>query len=117
MVDILVTSNRNNISINCDVSLFLNVQFEELFIYCLHSNAKHGGGTVIPHLNFSIPCAALEPIFKFSEGICLNPKFHTVIVLLSQKMKLKRSLDHILRVWDGNFVPSTWIFLKSLYPR
>ncbi|KAI3994776.1 hypothetical protein MKX01_037327 [Papaver californicum] len=31
------------------------------------SNARHGGGTVIPHLNFSIPCAALEPIFKFSK--------------------------------------------------
>ncbi|CAA0825275.1 Glyoxysomal processing protease- glyoxysomal [Striga hermonthica] len=32
------------------------------------SNAKHGGGTVIPHLNFSIPCAALEPVFNFSKG-------------------------------------------------
>ncbi|KAM7530652.1 hypothetical protein LguiB_034062 [Lonicera macranthoides] len=31
------------------------------------SNARHGGGTVIPHLNFSIPCAALGPIFKFSK--------------------------------------------------
>lgn len=31
------------------------------------SNARHGGGTIIPHLNFSIPCAALEPVFKFSE--------------------------------------------------
>ncbi|KAF8411133.1 hypothetical protein HHK36_003672 [Tetracentron sinense] len=33
------------------------------------SNARHGGGTVIPHLNFSIPCAALEPIFKFSKDM------------------------------------------------
>ncbi|XP_077221528.1 protease-like protein [Tasmannia lanceolata] len=32
------------------------------------SNARHGGGTLIPHLNFSIPCAALKPIFKFSDG-------------------------------------------------
>lgn len=32
------------------------------------SNARHGGGTIIPHLNFSIPCAALLPIFKFSKG-------------------------------------------------
>lgn len=31
------------------------------------SNARHGGGTIIPYLNFSIPCAALEPVFKFSE--------------------------------------------------
>ncbi|XP_010929294.1 glyoxysomal processing protease, glyoxysomal [Elaeis guineensis] len=31
------------------------------------SNARHGGGNIIPRLNFSIPCAALEPIFKFSE--------------------------------------------------
>ncbi|PRQ28982.1 putative peptidase S1, PA clan [Rosa chinensis] len=33
------------------------------------SNARHGGGTVIPHLNFSIPCAALLPIFKFSKDM------------------------------------------------
>ncbi|KAI3740695.1 hypothetical protein L2E82_31166 [Cichorium intybus] len=33
------------------------------------SNAKHGGGTVIPHLNFSIPCAALKPIFNFSKDM------------------------------------------------
>lgn len=31
------------------------------------SNAKHGGGTVIPHMNFSIPCAALMPIFEFAR--------------------------------------------------
>lgn len=31
------------------------------------SNARHGGGTIIPHLNFSIPCAALQPIFEFSD--------------------------------------------------
>ncbi|GER25442.1 protease-related family protein, partial [Striga asiatica] len=31
------------------------------------SNAKHGGGTVIPHLNFSIPCAALKPVLNFSK--------------------------------------------------
>lgn len=32
------------------------------------SNARHSGGTVIPHLNFSIPCAVLKPIFKFATG-------------------------------------------------
>ncbi|CAL9080392.1 unnamed protein product [Musa textilis] len=31
------------------------------------SNAKHGGGRTIPHLNFSIPCVALLPIFRFSD--------------------------------------------------
>ncbi|KAL5203156.1 hypothetical protein ABZP36_014108 [Zizania latifolia] len=30
------------------------------------SNAKHGGGSTIPHLNFSIPCKSLEMIFKYS---------------------------------------------------
>ncbi|KAJ4981908.1 hypothetical protein NE237_032745 [Protea cynaroides] len=33
------------------------------------SNARHSGGMIIPHLNFSIPCAALEPIFKFSKDM------------------------------------------------
>ncbi|GJR99921.1 glyoxysomal processing protease, glyoxysomal isoform X2 [Tanacetum coccineum] len=32
-------------------------------------NARHGGGTVIPFLNFSIPCAALEPVFNFSKDM------------------------------------------------
>ncbi|KAJ0982934.1 hypothetical protein J5N97_011189 [Dioscorea zingiberensis] len=31
------------------------------------SNAKHGGGTIIPNMNFSISCSALKPIFEFSE--------------------------------------------------
>lgn len=33
------------------------------------SNAKHGGGTIIPHMNFSIPSAALEPVFIFAEDM------------------------------------------------
>eukprot|EP00250_Pteridium_aquilinum_P003048 c13378_g1_i2 orf=186-1910(-) len=32
------------------------------------SNARHSGGAVIPHLNFSIPYAALKPIFSFASG-------------------------------------------------
>ncbi|XP_062180028.1 glyoxysomal processing protease, glyoxysomal isoform X2 [Phragmites australis] len=28
------------------------------------SNAKHGGGSTIPHLNFSIPCKSLEMVFS-----------------------------------------------------
>ncbi|KAJ3698861.1 hypothetical protein LUZ61_002566 [Rhynchospora tenuis] len=31
------------------------------------SNAKHGSGSNIPHMNFSIPCKSLEPVFKYSE--------------------------------------------------
>ncbi|CAM0954796.1 unnamed protein product [Alopecurus aequalis] len=32
------------------------------------SNAKHGGGSTIPRLNFSIPCQSLEMVFKYSEN-------------------------------------------------
>jgi len=32
------------------------------------SNAKHGGGTVIPHMNFSIPSATLKSVFIFAKG-------------------------------------------------
>lgn len=31
------------------------------------SNARHSGGTVIPFLNFSVPYAALLPIFEFAS--------------------------------------------------
>ncbi|KAL9243618.1 hypothetical protein vseg_017483 [Gypsophila vaccaria] len=33
------------------------------------SNAKHDGGTVIPHMNFSIPSGALEPLFIFAKDM------------------------------------------------
>ncbi|XWS18416.1 hypothetical protein CRYUN_Cryun32bG0042000 [Craigia yunnanensis] len=33
------------------------------------SNSRHGGGTVIPHLNFSIPSAVLMPIFQFARDM------------------------------------------------
>ncbi|GAV86396.1 Trypsin_2 domain-containing protein, partial [Cephalotus follicularis] len=33
------------------------------------SNARHGGGRLIPHLNFSIPCAVLAPIFEFARDM------------------------------------------------
>ncbi|XVF25773.1 hypothetical protein REPUB_Repub13aG0242400 [Reevesia pubescens] len=33
------------------------------------SNARHGGGKVIPHLNFSIPSAVLMPIFQFARDM------------------------------------------------
>ncbi|CAN6346318.1 unnamed protein product [Urochloa humidicola] len=38
-----------------------------LMVGIVTSNAKHGGGSTIPHLNFSIPCKLLETIFKYSE--------------------------------------------------
>jgi hypothetical protein len=34
----------------------------------IDSNARHSGGTVIPHLNFSIPSAALKPVFLYAAG-------------------------------------------------
>ncbi|KAG9146559.1 hypothetical protein Leryth_026888 [Lithospermum erythrorhizon] len=40
------------------------------------SNARHGGGMVIPHLNFSIPCAALEPIFRYSRDMQESSLLH-----------------------------------------
>nr|CAD1819129.1 unnamed protein product [Ananas comosus var. bracteatus] len=43
------------------------VNSEGLMVGLVTSNARHGGGSTIPHMNFSIPCAALEPVFRFSE--------------------------------------------------
>ncbi|CAH9114191.1 unnamed protein product [Cuscuta epithymum] len=45
------------------------VNSDGLMIGLVTSNSRHGGGTIIPCLNFSIPCAALKPIFKFSEDM------------------------------------------------
>ncbi|KAM5588178.1 hypothetical protein ABKV19_006558 [Rosa sericea] len=53
------------------------------------SNARHGGGTVIPHLNFSIPCAALVPIFKFSKDM----------QDLSHLQVLDQPNEHLSSVW------------------
>ncbi|PUZ65357.1 hypothetical protein GQ55_3G216600 [Panicum hallii var. hallii] len=38
-----------------------------LMVGIITSSAKHGAGSTIPHLNFSIPCKSLETIFKYSE--------------------------------------------------
>ncbi|KZV53232.1 glyoxysomal processing protease, glyoxysomal [Dorcoceras hygrometricum] len=62
------------------------------------SNAKHGGGTVIPHLNFSIPCAALEPVFKFSKD--------------SQKFWILEELDK-----PNEHLSSVWALMPSLYAK
>ncbi|KAD3337799.1 hypothetical protein E3N88_33320 [Mikania micrantha] len=53
------------------------------------SNARHGGGTVIPYLNFSIPCAALEPVFNFSKDM----------KDLSILEDLDRPNEHLSSVW------------------
>lgn len=53
------------------------------------SNAKHGGGTVIPHLNFSIPCAALQPLLNFSKDM-------KDISILED---LDRPNEHLSSVW------------------
>ncbi|XP_047313445.1 glyoxysomal processing protease, glyoxysomal isoform X2 [Impatiens glandulifera] len=56
------------------------------------SNARHGGGTVIPHLNFSIPCAALELIFKFSKAA-------TDMQDMSLLEEMDRADEHLSSVW------------------
>ncbi|XP_059658927.1 glyoxysomal processing protease, glyoxysomal isoform X2 [Cornus florida] len=62
------------------------------------SNAKHGGGAVIPHLNFSIPCAALEPIFKFSTDM--------------QDLSLLEDLDK-----PNEHLASVWALVPPLFPK
>ncbi|WOL10420.1 glyoxysomal processing protease, glyoxysomal [Canna indica] len=43
------------------------INSEGRMVGLITSNAKHGGGSTIPYLNFSIPCAALAPIFRFLD--------------------------------------------------
>ncbi|OVA00367.1 hypothetical protein BVC80_1183g63 [Macleaya cordata] len=62
------------------------------------SNARHGGGTVIPHLNFSIPSAALEPIFKFSKDM--------------QDLSILQILDK-----PNENLSSVWALMPPLSPR
>lgn len=62
------------------------------------SNAKHGGGTVIPHLNFSIPCSALEPVFKFSQDM--------------QDLSLLEDLDK-----PNEHLSSVWALVPPLSPK
>ncbi|CAL9015522.1 unnamed protein product [Prunus brigantina] len=62
------------------------------------SNARHGGGTVIPHLNFSIPCAALLPIFKFAKDM--------------QDISLLQVLDQ-----PNKYISSVWALMPPLSPK
>ncbi|XP_027932289.1 glyoxysomal processing protease, glyoxysomal [Vigna unguiculata] len=61
------------------------------------SNARHSGGTVIPHLNFSIPSAALAPIFKFSKGM--------------EDLSLLKILDE-----PNEYLSSVWALMRPSYP-
>ncbi|KAH9748763.1 glyoxysomal processing protease [Citrus sinensis] len=62
------------------------------------SNARHGGGTVIPHLNFSIPCAVLRPIFEFARDM--------------QEVSLLRKLDE-----PNKHLASVWALMPPLSPK
>ncbi|CAI9755164.1 unnamed protein product [Fraxinus pennsylvanica] len=62
------------------------------------SNARHGGGTVIPHLNFSIPCAALAPTFNFSKDM--------------QDYSLLEDLDK-----PNEHLSSVWALMPPLSPK
>lgn len=62
------------------------------------SNAKHGGGMTIPHLNFSIPCGALEPIFNFAKDM--------------QDLSLLNELDQ-----PNRHVSSIWALIPPLSPK
>ncbi|XP_027353322.1 glyoxysomal processing protease, glyoxysomal [Abrus precatorius] len=62
------------------------------------SNARHGGGAVIPHLNFSIPSAALAPIFEFSKDM--------------QDLSILRILDE-----PNEYLSSIWALTRPSYPK
>ncbi|KAM7254728.1 hypothetical protein ACFE04_019969 [Oxalis oulophora] len=54
------------------------------------SNARHVGGKLIPHLNFSIPSAVLAPIFEFSRGM----QDFSLLKILDQPN------EHLSSVWS-----------------
>ncbi|KAK9152822.1 hypothetical protein Sjap_000302 [Stephania japonica] len=74
------------------------VNCEGHMIGLVTSNAKHGGGKLIPHLNFSIPSAALEPIFKFSKDM--------------QDQSILQALDA-----PNECFSAIWALMPSLSPR
>ncbi|XP_057996325.1 glyoxysomal processing protease, glyoxysomal isoform X2 [Hevea brasiliensis] len=62
------------------------------------SNARHGGGTLIPHLNFSIPCALLAPIIEFARDM--------------QDISLLQNLDQ-----PNQHLSSVWALMPPLSPK
>ncbi|XP_065878364.1 glyoxysomal processing protease, glyoxysomal isoform X2 [Euphorbia lathyris] len=74
------------------------VNSEGSMVGLVTSNARHGGGTSIPHLNFSIPCALLEPIFKFAREM--------------QNSALLQNLDQ-----PNQQISSVWALIPPLSPK
>uniref|UniRef100_A0A452ZFV3 Uncharacterized protein n=1 Tax=Aegilops tauschii subsp. strangulata TaxID=200361 RepID=A0A452ZFV3_AEGTS len=66
------------------------------------SNAKHGGGSTIPRLNFSIPCKSLEMVFKYAAN-----GDYTILEQLDKPNELLSS------VWALAQAPSSLPFLSS----
>lgn len=62
------------------------------------SNARHGGGSIIPHLNFSIPSAALAPIFNFAKDM--------------QDLSLLQILDE-----PNEYISSVWALMRPSSPK
>ncbi|CAN1259663.1 Glyoxysomal processing protease, glyoxysomal [Linum perenne] len=73
------------------------VNSEGQMIALVTSNARHGGRTVIPHLNFSIPCAVLDPIFEFAKDM----RDTTILKQLDQPN------EDLTSVWSLVPLPST----------
>ncbi|KAJ7968588.1 glyoxysomal processing protease, glyoxysomal [Quillaja saponaria] len=74
------------------------VNSEGHMIGLVTSNARHGGGTIIPHLNFSIPSAALAPILKYSKDM--------------QDLSLLQPLDQ-----PDQHLSSVWALVPPLSPK
>ncbi|CAN0853084.1 Glyoxysomal processing protease, glyoxysomal [Linum grandiflorum] len=73
------------------------VNSEGQMIALVTSNTRYGGRTVIPHLNFSIPCAVLTPIFEFAKDM----RDTTILKQLDQPN------DDLTSVWSLVPLPST----------
>ncbi|KAJ4835915.1 hypothetical protein Tsubulata_048493 [Turnera subulata] len=67
-------------------------------IWAKRCNARHGGGTFIPHLNFSIPCAVLAPIFQFAKDM--------------RDISLLQNLDQ-----PNEHLSSIWALMPQLSPK
>ncbi|KAL9257212.1 Glyoxysomal processing protease, glyoxysomal-like protein [Drosera capensis] len=92
----ILLNNHDLILTNAHINLH-SVNSAGHMVGLVTSNAKHGRGTVIPHMNFSIPCAALEPVFKFSEDM--------------EKLSILEELD---RPYEN--LSSVWALMPPLSP-
>ncbi|KAE8689435.1 Protease-related, putative isoform 2 [Hibiscus syriacus] len=85
----LVTSQKCASAYSCDLVAFVVVAIWMEYIIDAHVNARHGGGKVIPHLNFSITSAVLMPIFQFAR----------VMKDFSPLQHLDQPNEHLSSVW------------------